>query len=50
MKTEVSIDGNKFLINGKPTYEGISYNGHKVEGLLYNSRMVHAQWFPDSTG
>jgi len=39
-KTEVSIRGEKFLINGKPTYKGRSWNGHKVEGLLMNSRMV----------
>lgn len=36
----VSIEGNAFLVNGKPTYEGRYWNGHKVEGLLLNSRMV----------
>jgi len=39
-KTEVSIKGEQFLINGKPTYEGRTWNGHKIEGLLMNSRMV----------
>lgn len=39
-QTTVSIEGNGFLINGKPTYKGISYQGRKIEGLLLNSRMV----------
>jgi hypothetical protein len=36
----VSIRGEDFLINGKPTYEGRVWKGHRVEGLLLNSRMV----------
>ena len=40
--TAVSTDGQRFLINGRPTYEGVSYRGKKVEGLLMNSRMVQA--------
>lgn len=40
MKVEIGICGNAFLINGKPTYEGVTFNGKKVEGLLFNSRMV----------
>ena len=39
-KTAVSIVGDAFHINGEPTYEGRTWNGHKVEGLLLNSRMV----------
>lgn len=39
-RTEVAIQGEKFLINGRPTYEGRTWNGHKIEGLLLNSRMV----------
>jgi hypothetical protein len=39
-QTIVTIAGDGFLINGKPTYEGRFYDGHKVEGLLLNSRMV----------
>ena len=39
-KTTVSIDGQAFLINGRPTYPDRLYNGHKIEGLLLNSRMV----------
>ncbi|HKJ78984.1 MAG TPA: hypothetical protein VKA10_05590 [Prolixibacteraceae bacterium] len=38
--TNVSIHGEKFYINGKPTFEGRTWNGHEVEGLLPNSRMV----------
>ncbi|MDX2182053.1 MAG: hypothetical protein SFV18_20835 [Bryobacteraceae bacterium] len=39
-KTTVSIDGDRFLIGGKPTYAGRSFDGAKIEGLLMNSRMV----------
>jgi hypothetical protein len=39
-KTKVDILGDKFLINGKPTYAGRTWRGHKIEGLLFNSRMV----------
>ncbi|EAR51317.1 hypothetical protein OG2516_17850 [Oceanicola granulosus HTCC2516] len=38
--TRVTIQGDGFLIDGKPTYEGRSWNGHKIEGLLLNTRMV----------
>ncbi|MDX1964693.1 MAG: hypothetical protein SFX18_16205 [Pirellulales bacterium] len=41
-KTVVGIDGEKFTINGQPTYLGREWNGHKIEGLLFNSRMVQA--------
>jgi hypothetical protein len=39
-KTVVSIDGEKFYLNGKPTYAGRSWHGKKVEGLLLNARLV----------
>lgn len=39
-RTEVTIKGEEFHINGRPTYEGRYWNGHKIEGLLMNSRMV----------
>jgi CubicO group peptidase (beta-lactamase class C family) len=39
-KTEVAIVGDAFHLNGKPTYAGRSWKGHKIEGLLHNSRMV----------
>lgn len=38
--TVVSIVGEDFHINGKPTYEGRTWKGHRIEGLLLNSRMV----------
>ena len=41
-RTEVSIVGDRFFINGRPTYEGRSWNGHRIEGLLFNTRMVQA--------
>jgi hypothetical protein len=40
--TRVAIDGERFLIDGRPTYEGRSWNGQSIEGLLMNSRMVQA--------
>jgi len=39
-RTAVSIDGDRFFINGRPTYEGRFYKGMRIEGLLMNSRMV----------
>jgi hypothetical protein len=40
--TAVGIAGAKFHINGEPTYKGRVWNGHAIEGLLFNSRMVQA--------
>jgi hypothetical protein len=39
-RTVVSIRGDDFLINGSPTYPGVSFRGMRIEGLLMNSRMV----------
>ncbi|MBI4905190.1 MAG: hypothetical protein HY820_16260 [Acidobacteria bacterium] len=39
-KTQVAIQKERFLINGKVTYAGRTWQGMKVEGLLMNSRMV----------
>src|SRR5262245_48342144 len=39
-RTIVSIVGDEFYINGKPTYEGRHWNGKRIQGLLMNSRMV----------
>ena len=39
-RTTVTISGDRFLINGRPTYEGRTWRGHRIEGLLMNSRMV----------
>src|SRR5213080_3484255 len=39
--TSISISGDEFRINGKPTYAGRRWNGHNIQGLLLTSRMVH---------
>jgi hypothetical protein len=39
-RTTVSIVGEEFYLNGQPTYKGRTWNGHKIQGLLFNSRMV----------
>jgi hypothetical protein len=39
-QTIVSIEGEKFFINGEPTYKGRQWQGYPIEGLLMNSRMV----------
>ncbi|MCC6730884.1 MAG: beta-lactamase family protein [Chthonomonadales bacterium] len=39
-RTEVRIEGDRFIINGRPTYAGRRWQGHRIEGLLMNSRMV----------
>ena len=41
-RTRVSIIGPAFHINDQPTYAGRTWNGKKIEGLLFNSRMVQA--------
>jgi hypothetical protein len=40
--TTVTIVGEDFCINGTPTYAGRVWRGHRIEGLLLNSRMVQA--------
>jgi hypothetical protein len=39
-KTVVSISRDAFQINGRPTYEGRVWHGHKIQGLLLNARLV----------
>jgi len=41
-QTTCHIDGEDFLIDGTPTYEGVAYEQDSIEGLLLNSRMVQA--------
>jgi hypothetical protein len=36
----VTIRGDAFLINGRPTYAGRTFNGKRIEGLLMNVRVV----------
>jgi hypothetical protein len=38
--TQVSIQGDDFYINGQPTYAARTWNGHRIEGLLLNARLV----------
>ena len=38
--TTASIVGDEFYIDGRPTYAGRSWNGHRVQGLLLNARLV----------
>ncbi|MBX2999243.1 MAG: hypothetical protein KF893_12085 [Caldilineaceae bacterium] len=40
--THVTINGEQFYIDGEVTYPGRSWRGHKIEGLLMNSRMIQA--------
>lgn len=40
--TTLKIDGEDILLDGRPTYPGRIWNGHRIEGLLLNSRMVQA--------
>ncbi len=39
-RTIVDIKDGQFYINGRLTYEGRTWEGHSIEGLLMNSRMV----------
>ncbi|MCK0192420.1 hypothetical protein [Arenibacter sp. F20364] len=39
-KTSVSIQGEQFYINNQITYKNRFWQGNKIEGLLFNSRMV----------
>lgn len=39
-RTHVSIVADQFFVNGRPTYPGRVWRGHRIEGLLLNSRMV----------
>jgi hypothetical protein len=51
--TRVSIAGDEFYINDRPVYEGRKWNGHKIQGLLMNSRMVQGIFDdvnPETTG
>jgi hypothetical protein len=39
-RTALTINGDAFLINGRPTYARRMFNGKRVEGLLMNIRVV----------
>jgi len=40
MKTKITINGNKFLINGKPVYSEIKNANPASLGLLWNQRVI----------
>jgi hypothetical protein len=40
--TTLDIEGDRFLINRRPTYQGRSFEGTSIEGLLLNARLVQA--------
>jgi hypothetical protein len=40
LRTEVSIEGDAFYVNSRPTYQGRAWRGRKIEGLLLNARLV----------
>src|SRR4051794_6844201 len=40
--TTLEIHGSDFWLDGAPTYPGRTWHGHRIEGLLLNSRMVQA--------
>lgn len=39
-RTTISIQGDDFYINGEITYRDRSWQGHRIEGLLMNARLV----------
>ena len=39
---EIAIQGTDFILDGELTYQGRIWNGHRIEGLLLNTRMVQA--------
>jgi hypothetical protein len=43
-RTAVTIRGDAFYLNGQPTYAGHSWQGHSIEGLLFNARLVQGIW------
>ncbi len=40
--SEISIYGADFHLDGRPTYEGRMFEGHRIEGMLFNVRAVQA--------
>ena len=39
-RTVVTIQGERFYLDGRPTHDGRNWNGHEIEGLLFNARLV----------
>lgn len=42
--TQVGVSGTDVLIDGRPTYEGRTFDGRRIEGLLFNVRAVQATY------
>jgi hypothetical protein len=42
--TKITIDGDKILVNGIPTQQGLTFRGTSIEGLMMNSRMANAMF------
>ena len=40
--TQVGTSGVEFMVDGDPTYAGREFQGHRVQGLLFNVRAVQA--------
>jgi hypothetical protein len=40
--TRITIDGDKFVVDGAPTHAGKTFSGASIEGTLFNTRMVQA--------
>ena len=40
--TQIDMSGVEFTLDGKPTYPGREFEGHRVQGLLFNVRAVQA--------
>jgi hypothetical protein len=40
--TQIGISGTEFTLDGTPTYPGRTYEGKKIQGLLFNVRAVQA--------
>ena len=40
--SEITIKNDQFFLDGVPTYAGRTWKGHRIEGLLLNTRMVQA--------
>jgi hypothetical protein len=40
--TTIGIQGTEFTIDGQPTYAGRTYEGKKIQGLLFNARAAQA--------
>ena len=46
--TRVAIRGEDFLIDGRPTYAGRAWRGHRIEGLLHTVGLAEsANIFPE---